>query len=554
MDASAREDGHDEPARARLASSRSSSGGCCSTTRSRSTAAARSTSTTSAAPATQRVEIVRWLTERSTSRSCSSSSSWPPTTSTTSAGPSGSERGRDSTRRRGLPDPRRRARRPAQGGRRSRERRRRRQRARRLRPRRRLARRRRQPQRLARAGGLAHVRRTSKGEGTRKLGHQLFELRRRFPKHLRYSFKQRMPWLRERAYKLRGYSIVDWPRTQAFSYGLFGNIVINLRGRERVRASSSPARSTRRCATRSPSGCSSCARRPATRSSPPCTAARISTRGPELEKIPDLIVEFRDYAWLGKGNLTAARTRSGTDHDPAAHAAGVRRQPPQRRHLRARRARRPRPDASAREIKDVAPTIMYLLGEPIPSDLEGRLLTRRSTARCSTPGRRSTRTQIEVAVGDSKGESPRGRGRGAPAQPRLPRVSAQLHVVRAHDRSAGLGASPRGRPGRERASLRAAVAQRSRLRARAPGRCRELSSPAGPRRRREEGERRLRGRRRTPRSPPPTVRRRALLGRSHRCQRSYAQRRSRGAAGRHEDAWGTDTRASRRHGPDARRR
>ena len=26
--------------------------------------------------------------------------------------------------------------------------------------------------------------------------------------------------------------------------------------------------------------------------------------GPELDKIPDLVVEFRDYAWLGKGNLT----------------------------------------------------------------------------------------------------------------------------------------------------------------------------------------------------------------------------------------------------------
>ena len=114
----------------------------------------------------------------------------------------------------------------------------------RLRPRRRLALRRRQPQRLARAGGLAHVRRTSRARATRKLGHQLFELRRRFPKGLRYSFKQRMPWLRERAYELRGYSIVDWPRTQAFSYGHVRQHR-DQPARPRARTgSSSPARST----------------------------------------------------------------------------------------------------------------------------------------------------------------------------------------------------------------------------------------------------------------------------------------------------------------------
>ena len=42
-----------------------------------------------------------------------------------------------------------------------------------------------------------------------------------------------MPGLRERSYGLRGCStVIDWSRTRAFSYGTFGNIVINLRGRE----------------------------------------------------------------------------------------------------------------------------------------------------------------------------------------------------------------------------------------------------------------------------------------------------------------------------------
>jgi len=248
-----------------------------------------------------------------------------------------------------------------------------------------------------------------KGEGTRKLGHQLFELRRRFPKHMRYSFKQRMPWLRERAYRLKGYSIVDWPRTQAFSYGLFGNICINLRGRERygiVEPGEQYERlrdeiAERALELRSPAG------------DPVVTAVHRREdlySGPELEKIPDLIVEFRDYAWLGKGNLTS-RTDSVWDtitippHTGQVYSGS-------HRHdgifVLSGAAARPLPNLAA-TIEDVAPTVLYLLGEPIPSDLEGRLLEeaiepslldRRPPAYADVEG-------IEVAsVHDYQGESP----------------------------------------------------------------------------------------------------------------------------------------------------
>jgi predicted AlkP superfamily phosphohydrolase/phosphomutase len=97
--------------------------------------------------------------------------------------------------------------------------------------------------------------------------------------------------------------------------------------------------------------------------------------GPELERLPDLVVEFRDYAWLGKGNLTE-RTESIDDH------IGV------RGHPRASYVGSHRPDGivvlsgpAARAgtklsaaIADIAPTVLYLLGEPIPEELEGRLL------------------------------------------------------------------------------------------------------------------------------------------------------------------------------------
>jgi predicted AlkP superfamily phosphohydrolase/phosphomutase len=214
----------------------------------------------------------------------------------------------------------------------------------------------------------------SRGDGMRKLGHRAFELRRRFPAEWRHTVKHRLPGLRERAYHLRGYSIVDWSRTQAFSYGQFGNIVINVRGRERD-GIVEPGReyeqlreeiAARAAELRSPDGES--------------IVDAVHRRedlysGPELERLPDLIVEFRDYAWLGKGNLTGRTPTIWDTIAPRAHPgatyAGSHR--PDGIFVLAGPAARAGVALSA-GIADVAPTALYLLGEPIPGELEGRLL------------------------------------------------------------------------------------------------------------------------------------------------------------------------------------
>ena len=95
------------------------------------------------------------------------------------AWPDWEERGRRVERGRGLPDPRRVARRAAQA------RERRDERAGRLRPRRRLAARRRQPERLARGPGLPGLQRERPHDGGG--AHRLLELRRKLPKEWRYS-------------------------------------------------------------------------------------------------------------------------------------------------------------------------------------------------------------------------------------------------------------------------------------------------------------------------------------------------------------------------------
>jgi predicted AlkP superfamily phosphohydrolase/phosphomutase len=224
---------------------------------------------------------------------------------------------------------------------------------------------------LAREGYLAYDGRDRTGA---RLAHRLFETRRRVPPGLRRAVKRCAPFLHERASGLRHPpAVVDWSRTRAFAYGIFGSVVVNLRGRERDGIVEPDEYEELRdelaaglAALRSPAG-------------EPIVAA-VHRRedlfhGAELTRIPDLVVEFRDYAWLGKGNLTERREELGDEVVPTAHPNAV-------------YAGSHRPDgifvlagpaarAGARiapGILDVAPTVFYLLDEPIPLDFEGRLL------------------------------------------------------------------------------------------------------------------------------------------------------------------------------------
>lgn len=225
---------------------------------------------------------------------------------------------------------------------------------------------------LAQEGYLAYAGPTEKLD--RRLVDTLFELRRHIPKGLRYWVKQRAGGLRERMYERRQYSVVDWPRTRAFSYGTFGNVVLNVRGRERDGTVSPGVEydrlrdeiAAKALEIRGPDGES--------------IVAAVHRRedlfeGPQLDKIPDLLVEFRDYEWLGKGNL---KSRTTSIWDTIELEPGSRhRYVGSHRHEGIFALAGPSATGSGRStvgIADVAPTVLYLLGEKIPVDLEGRMV------------------------------------------------------------------------------------------------------------------------------------------------------------------------------------
>jgi predicted AlkP superfamily phosphohydrolase/phosphomutase len=225
---------------------------------------------------------------------------------------------------------------------------------------------------LAQEGFLTYAARSEKLG--RRLGDKLFELRRHIPKGLRYRVKQRARGLREKMYERPQYSVVDWPRTRAFSYGTFGNIVVNVRGRERdgiVDPGDEYERvrdelAAKALEIRGPDG-------------EPIVAGVYRREdlfdGPELEKVPDLLVEFRDYEWLGKGNLKSRSTSlwDTIELEPGSSHRYV----GSHRHEGIFALSGPSATSAERAmigIADVAPTVLYLLGERIPAELEGRLV------------------------------------------------------------------------------------------------------------------------------------------------------------------------------------
>jgi predicted AlkP superfamily phosphohydrolase/phosphomutase len=231
---------------------------------------------------------------------------------------------------------------------------------------------------LAQEGFLTYAtghRSMRSGEVGRRVLHWGLSQRRKLPPGLRNYFKQHFPRLRERAHELKEYTVIDWPRTHAFAYGIFGNVVLNVRGRE-AHGIVEPGEEYERI--RDEIGARALEiRDPITGEQIVKAAHRREDlfEGPQLAKVPDLLLEFRDYAWLGKGNLIA---RTPTIWDRIEAAPGS-----EEEYVGSHRPEGivalAGPSAAAgvaldASIEDIAPTLMYLLDEPIPHDFEGRVL------------------------------------------------------------------------------------------------------------------------------------------------------------------------------------
>jgi predicted AlkP superfamily phosphohydrolase/phosphomutase len=167
---------------------------------------------------------------------------------------------------------------------------------------------------------------------------------------------------------------VDWSRTKAYARGNFGQIFINLAGREPegiVRPGADYDQTVSEIIERLPT-----LRDPETGKSLVERAERRETlfNGPLLDRAPDIALFMADETYVGLGTADfpanqAASRAIGNTGDHRYNGIFM---------MQGRGVQGGKLESA--NLIDVAPTVLHLLGVPIPADVDGHVLTEGLTA------------------------------------------------------------------------------------------------------------------------------------------------------------------------------
>lgn len=198
-------------------------------------------------------------------------------------------------------------------------------------------------------------------------------IRKTLPTRLRKLVRSKLSHLASRLEGTEQAASIDWNQTRAYCYGMYGNIYVNVIGRNPwgiVEVRDYDAL------------CEEIATR-LNRLVDPKTGEGVVERvyrkeelysGPYTDDAPDLIVQWRDYAYF---------TKRGIDRGDGVFGDDLKVDASEYPHTGTHRlegvfiAKGPyiRPHCEVRAgIMDLAPTIMYTLGEAIPPNMDGRVL------------------------------------------------------------------------------------------------------------------------------------------------------------------------------------
>ena len=190
---------------------------------------------------------------------------------------------------------------------------------------------------------------------------------------------------------------VDWARTKAFAVGSFGQIYINQVG-QRPQGIVQPGKEYEELREEIAAQ--------ALELLDPRTGQRVVDRvhrreeiysGPLVEKAPDLVLQSRNWEYMAFGHADF-----GASHvvEPVVGMSGHHR--PDGVVMLAGQGIEAGVELEGANITDLAPTILYAMGIPIPSDMDGRVLTD-----AFTPDYLSA---VEVQYSDELSERPTGEG------------------------------------------------------------------------------------------------------------------------------------------------
>ncbi|MBC2694341.1 MAG: hypothetical protein HF982_03500 [Desulfobacteraceae bacterium] len=207
--------------------------------------------------------------------------------------------------------------------------------------------------------------------------HQARFLAKRFlPRGAKNFIKSRMAGFRDKIDSTLSFSEIDWEQTKAYGFGMYGNIYINLKGREPKGIVAPGKEFDNLCDQIIENLC---------QLRDPDTGEKIIEKvyrrndlysGHYLEDIPDLLIGWKDYSYytsvtLGKESGPVFGPHMNIDCSEYKHVGTHRlngifmamgdniRQGAQIHNA---------------QIFDITPTILYMLNQPVPDDMDGRVL------------------------------------------------------------------------------------------------------------------------------------------------------------------------------------
>jgi len=201
--------------------------------------------------------------------------------------------------------------------------------------------------------------------------------KRFLPRKAKNFMKTFLPGLRDRVESYRFFNDIDWASTKAYGFGMYGNIFVNLKGREPqgiVEPGAEFEEIRSRCIEE------------IERLKDPESGERIVEKvyrkeelytGEMTEEAPDLIICWKDYSFYtsntpGRESGDCFGAYQNIDASDYLHIGthrldGV--------FMALGPVIKKSKSLEGARIIDIAPTILYALGEEVPEDMDGRVLT-----------------------------------------------------------------------------------------------------------------------------------------------------------------------------------
>jgi predicted AlkP superfamily phosphohydrolase/phosphomutase len=222
--------------------------------------------------------------------------------------------------------------------------------------------------------GFFKYRKTT-GMGLNLLENARFKAKRLLPRSAKGFIKRFFPQVRDSIESYRYFSGIDWSKTMAYGFGMYGNIFINLKDREPQGAV--PIKDFGRV-------CQEIAGK-LSELKDPDTGEKLIDRvygkdelyeGPFIGNAPDLIIRWRDYSYYTSNNPGRENgsyfgkflkiDSSDFDHVGTHRINGV--LIASGKHVQRGAI------LNGANIADIAPTILFALEQPIPEEMDGKVL------------------------------------------------------------------------------------------------------------------------------------------------------------------------------------